>query len=126
MEYELDHLVTFTVSAKQNLLKPRDGMRRLREMETSTGIWTMRVRLIVSQKEVVIVEKASGKELECFPISRICDPFNFTSTDPKDVYNNVVIFIVQGDPRTPSEMSAFQCIGKSVSMQVNDTFYGRS
>ena len=66
MEYELDHLVTFTVSAKQNLLKPRDGMRRLREMETSTGIWTIRVRLIVSQKEVVIVEKASGKRAGMF------------------------------------------------------------
>jgi len=72
--YELDHLATFTISQKQSLVNADDGMRELRKMENSTGVWTMRVELRISSKEIVVTELKTRKEIECFHISRIQDP----------------------------------------------------
>jgi Phosphotyrosine-binding domain len=59
--YELDHLATFNVSPKQGLVRPTDGVKRLRDMEASSGIWAMRVQLIIDRREIVVLEKATQK-----------------------------------------------------------------
>jgi hypothetical protein len=59
--YELDHLATFNVSPKQGLVKPVDGVKRLREMEATSGIWAMKVQLRIDRREIVVLEKATQK-----------------------------------------------------------------
>jgi epidermal growth factor receptor kinase substrate 8 len=119
--YTLDHLATFTVSHKQRVLTPEDGMHQLRHMETTTGIWTMRIEMRIDPKEIVITETATMKEIESFPISFITNPVHI-QTDKQDVYNNIVIFTVQSDAagRSPPEMNVFQCIGVSGKEVVED------
>jgi len=126
--YELDHLATFTVSHKQRLLTPEDGMRQLRHMEQTTGVWTMRVELRIDNREVVVTEIATRRELECFPISLISSPAHIRSDDPKQAYNNVVIFTAQREPtsRTPQEMHVFQCIGISGQEVADDIVAART
>ena len=41
------------------LLNPSDGVAKLRHMEASTGIWTMRVQLVIDDKDVIIYDKAT-------------------------------------------------------------------
>ena len=37
-----------------------DGLRKLRQMENTTGIWTMRCILLVERRFIVILDKNSG------------------------------------------------------------------
>jgi epidermal growth factor receptor kinase substrate 8 len=126
--YTLDHLATFTVSHKQRMLTPQDGMHQLRHMETTTGIWTMRIEMRIDPKEIVITETATQKEIESFPISFITNPVHIQTDNKKDVYNNIVIFTVQSDAagRTPPEMNVFQCIGVSGKEVVEDITAARN
>ena len=42
------------------MLFPEDGMRRLMEMEKSSGIWTMRCVLVIETRDLVILEPRPG------------------------------------------------------------------
>lgn len=51
--------------------------------------------------------------VEQFPMELVTDPSAHLSTDPRDVYNNILLFIVQEDKRrgrsvAPTEMHIFQ------------------
>lgn len=111
--YELDHLATFDISTKTGVSNHEDGIRKLRQLELSSGVWTKRVLLTVDQREVVVVEKTTGKELERFPIGRVVEPTCFTSNRLQDIFNNVVVFIVKSgsSKKFPSVLNLFQCIG---------------
>ncbi|KAI0228914.1 Epidermal growth factor receptor kinase substrate 8 [Lamellibrachia satsuma] len=115
-KYVLDHLATFTVG-KQDLLYPEDGMRKLRQMEMTTGVWTMQVTMQVESRDLVITDRQTEEEMERFPLSLISDPTAIVNEDRRDVYNNILLFTIMGDnyQRTPSEMHIFQC--KSISAQ---------
>ena len=58
--FELDHLATFTVGSKQGLLKAEDGMRKLRVMEKSQGIWTMECQMMIDVNYLVVLDKKTG------------------------------------------------------------------
>lgn len=51
--------------------------------------------------------------MERFPVSLIQEPTAFTSNDPMEIYNNILVFIV-GDERqlsdSQSEMHIFQVV----------------
>jgi epidermal growth factor receptor kinase substrate 8 len=47
-------------------MKPEDGLRKLRVMESSTGIWTMRCMMIIERKNLIIVDKGNGVRLESY------------------------------------------------------------
>lgn len=61
--------------------------------------------------------------MEHFPIHLVNEPTAVMNHDRKDIYNNIVLFIVLEDPKkkgvNPSEMHIFQCINRPVS-----TLYG--
>lgn len=119
--YEVDHLVTFEISPKLGMKSHRDGLERLSHMQLTSGVWTMRYLLSIDDREIVITEKSTRKELESFPISHVHDPVNITSNDPKELYDDIVMFTVQGDmSRKLSEMHIFQSIGKPGQDIVND------
>jgi hypothetical protein len=42
-----------------------DGLRKLRQMENTTGIWTMRCILLVERRFIVILDKNSGVIFVC-------------------------------------------------------------
>lgn len=57
--------------------------------------------------------------VEKFPMELISDPTAYTSNDPRELYNNILIFIVREDPKSKnpnqSEMHIFQCARVFVS-----------
>ena len=111
--YVLEHLATFTVSADNDMLYPADGMRRLLAMEKTNGIWTQKMLMKLDRGMVNIMDHENKETVERFPIQLVREPTAFTSNDPKEIYNNILIYIVGARPEespTPAEMHIFQCV----------------
>ncbi|XP_014667431.1 PREDICTED: epidermal growth factor receptor kinase substrate 8-like [Priapulus caudatus] len=89
----------FTLSSLPGLLFPADGMRKLKLMEKSIGIWTRAMLLRLERKWIVICDYENGDVVERFPINLVQEPSAVVSTDPKEMYNNIVLFTVQGEPK---------------------------
>ncbi|XP_042203254.1 epidermal growth factor receptor kinase substrate 8-like isoform X2 [Homarus americanus] len=122
--YVLEHLATFRVSPESDLVYPADGMRRLLHMEKTSGIWTQKMLLRLDKKWVYIQSHENGDVVEKFPMELIREPTAFTSEDPKELYNNIFIFVVAEDPKrnyqNPTEMHIFQCLRISAKDVVED------
>ncbi|XP_054715362.1 epidermal growth factor receptor kinase substrate 8-like [Uloborus diversus] len=111
--YFLEHLATFSVGSDFGLVSPKDGLRRLLQMEKSNGIWTQKMQMKLDKNWVLILDYEDGDVVEKFPMNLISDPTAYTSDDPRELYNNILIFIVREDPKSKSpnqsEMHIFQC-----------------
>lgn len=60
----LEHLATFTVNKESGILYPADGMRKLLQLEKTTGIWSQKMQLCLDRQWVLIMDyetKVSGK-----------------------------------------------------------------
>jgi len=122
--YELDHLATFTAtgSIPGRLLTPPEGVRRVREMAFSGSIWPLRVRVVIGERDVVVIDVQSGDDMERFPLSLVSEPTCATAVDRRvngcDILDNIVLFTVLEDPvkkTSPPEMHVFQCVNRLVS-----------
>lgn len=58
--FHVQHLATFTVGYKYGLLKAEDGMRKLRILEKSQGIWPMDCELVIDAGNLILIEKKSN------------------------------------------------------------------
>ncbi|XP_048779459.2 epidermal growth factor receptor kinase substrate 8-like protein 1 isoform X5 [Ostrea edulis] len=111
--FELDHLATF--SSRTGAMSAEDGLRKLRQMEGTTGIWTMRCTMIVERKPLtlVILDKSNGEELERFPLDLVHEPTAIFKDDKREIYTNLILFTVLEDPRRrngQADMHIFQSI----------------
>ncbi|XP_035220990.1 epidermal growth factor receptor kinase substrate 8-like isoform X1 [Stegodyphus dumicola] len=111
--YLLEHLATFSVGSEFGLVSPKDGLRRLLQMEKTNGIWTQKMQMKLDKNWVLILDYEDGDVVEKFPMNLISDPTAYTSDDPRELYNNILVFIVREDPKSKnpnqSEMHIFQC-----------------
>ncbi|XP_076261642.1 epidermal growth factor receptor kinase substrate 8-like isoform X2 [Rhynchophorus ferrugineus] len=113
----IEHLATFSVSRNTGISYPVDGMRRLRQMEQTNGIWSQKMQICLDHPWVLILDE-SGSVVERFPVDSIEDPTAFMSQDPMDMYNNILVFIIADSSQSsPAEMQMhiFQC--QSISAQ---------
>merc|ERR550532_2280760 len=88
-------------------------MRRLLAMEKTNGIWTQKMLMKLDRGMVNIMDHENKETVERFPIQLVREPTAFTSNDPKEIYNNILIYIVGARPEespTPAEMHIFQCV----------------
>ncbi|VDM55975.1 unnamed protein product [Angiostrongylus costaricensis] len=111
--YYVEHLATFAVGRQFGLTFPADGIRKLKQMEKNSAIWAQPLVLRFRQSSVT-VEDENGDLVEQFPLDLIEQPTAHVSNDPRDTYNNILLFIVREDTRnkrsaTPTEMHIFQC-----------------
>ncbi|XP_046407002.1 epidermal growth factor receptor kinase substrate 8-like protein 1 isoform X2 [Ischnura elegans] len=116
--FVIEHLATFTVSKETGIVYPADGMRRLLQLEKANGIWSQKMQMKLDRSWVLIMDYETGVVMEKFPVPLIQEPTAFTSHDPMEIYNNILVFIVgPGQRQAPgrSEMHIFQC--QSVSAQ---------
>lgn len=58
--YLLEHLATFTVNQESGILYPADGMRRLLQLEKSTGIWSQKMKLCLDRQWILIMDYETG------------------------------------------------------------------
>lgn len=123
--YSVEHLATFAVGRQFGLQSPGDGVRKLKQMERNSAIWAQPMILKLTP-QVVSVEDENGDLVEQFPIDLVRDPTSHQSSDSQDLYNNILIFIVNEDTRggrkgaNPTEMHIFQCTRVSAREVAND------
>lgn len=60
LEHSLEHLATFTVNKESGIMFPSDGMRKLLQLEKTTGIWSQKMKLCLDQKWVLIMDYETG------------------------------------------------------------------
>lgn len=58
--YLLEHLATFTVNKESGIVHPADGMRRLLQLEKTTGIWSQKMQLCLDYQWVLIMDYETG------------------------------------------------------------------
>ena len=63
-KFELDHLATFAAGSRSGCIHAEDGLRKLRQMENTTGIWTMRCVLIIERNCLVILDNSTQVSLQ--------------------------------------------------------------
>uniref|UniRef100_A0A0K0EM31 SH3 domain-containing protein n=1 Tax=Strongyloides stercoralis TaxID=6248 RepID=A0A0K0EM31_STRER len=123
--YSVEHLATFAVGRQFGLQSPGDGVRKLKQMERNSAIWAQPMILKLTP-QVVSVEDENGDLVEQFPMDLVRDPTSHQSNDSQDLYNNILIFIVNEDTRSgrkganPTEMHIFQCTRVSARDVAND------
>ncbi|XP_037045483.1 epidermal growth factor receptor kinase substrate 8-like isoform X2 [Bradysia coprophila] len=117
--YLLEHLATFTVNKESGIVYPADGMRRLLQLEKTTGIWSQKMQLCLDRQWVLIMDYETGNIIERFPASLIQEPTAFTSNSTMEMYNNILVIIVGGSS-SRSEMHIFQCQSISAVHLVED------
>lgn len=122
--YWVEHLVTFAVSRDFGLQYPEDGIRKLKQLEMNSAIWAQPMVLRL-RPNVVSVEDENGDLVEQFPMDLVTNPTAQLSTNPRDVYNNILLFIVKEDKKhgrnlNPTEMHIFQCNRVSANDVVED------
>lgn len=119
--YLMEHLATFSVTKEAGIGQPVDGMRRLLQLEKTNGIWSQRMQLCLDRNLVLIMDYESKTVMERFPAECIKDPTAFTSHDPMEMYNNILVFSVTNlNPHQPPEMHIFQCQTISAQDLVED------
>lgn len=63
--YLLEHLATFTVNKESGIVYPADGMRRLLQLEKTTGIWSQKMQLCFDRQWILIVDYETGVCVTC-------------------------------------------------------------
>lgn len=113
--YQVEHLATFAVGRQFGLQYPTDGVRKLKQMEKNSAIWAQPM-ILKLKGDKISVEDENGEIVEQFPMELVVEPTAHQSTDPQDMYNNILLFIVKEDTRNgrrpvnPTEMHIFQCV----------------
>ncbi|KAK7098896.1 epidermal growth factor receptor kinase substrate 8-like isoform X6 [Littorina saxatilis] len=124
--FELDHLATFAAgTARKGKMNVEDGLRKLRQMENTTGIWTMRCILLVERRFIVILDKNSGEELERFPVHHLHEPTAIFKNDRREIYNNLILFTVMDESNkkdAQADMHIFQSVRTPAQNIVDEIF----
>lgn len=69
--YLLEHLATFTVNKESGIIYPADGMRKLLQLEKTTGIWSQKMQLCLDRQWVLIMDYESQVWLRLLIIHQI-------------------------------------------------------
>lgn len=113
--YYVEHLATFAVGRQFGLVFPQDGIRKLKRLEKNSAIYAQPLILRLKPNELT-VEDENGDLVEKFSMELIDSPTPYVSPDTRDMYNNILLFIVKDDPRDRNsanrvtEMHIFQVI----------------
>lgn len=60
LTYLVEHLATFTVNKNSGIVTPADGMRRLLQLEKTTGIWSQKMQLCLDHRWILIIDYETG------------------------------------------------------------------
>uniref|UniRef100_A0A1I8GBH3 SH3 domain-containing protein n=1 Tax=Macrostomum lignano TaxID=282301 RepID=A0A1I8GBH3_9PLAT len=105
-EYDVLHLASFT-AGRARRLSPEEGLHKLQQMESSTGLWEMQCWLQLTQSALHIVDRRNGELMEQFALARIRQPVAFEGGGPRG-YDSILLFSIE-EPTGSWEMHIFNC-----------------
>lgn len=77
---------------------PEDGLRKLRQMENTTGIWTMRCVMVIDNKHVLIQDKGTGVSVSMnwsctFGFVKFCTQWKLIKWNGWDIIHHLVPYV---------------------------------
>ncbi|KAG9481590.1 hypothetical protein GDO78_010694 [Eleutherodactylus coqui] len=118
-QYQVNHLVTFTIDEEDDVHTVEDAIRKLNLMDNKGRIWIQEMMLQVNSSSVKLLDVESKEELEVFPISAIqrCDTFL-----PENRNRSLLVLVCQERYQPKADVHFFQSdeIGvESISEDIN-------
>uniref|UniRef100_A0A183BR56 SH3 domain-containing protein n=1 Tax=Globodera pallida TaxID=36090 RepID=A0A183BR56_GLOPA len=110
--YNVEHLASFAVGSHFSVLTPSDGVRKLKHMEQNSAICPVPMIFSLYPNRIAVSE-LNGNLVEEFPMDLVSDPTAHTSSDPRDQFNNMILFVVlehavSDGGTVPTELHIFQ------------------
>ncbi|GIY69099.1 hypothetical protein CEXT_219601 [Caerostris extrusa] len=118
--YLLEHLATFSVGSQFGISSPKDGLRRLLQMEKSSGIWTQRMQMRLERKWVVIIDNENGIRSGALSYEPDQRTHILHQQRPPRALQQHRRFHREGRAPQPAKMHIFQCARVSAQEVVNE------
>ncbi|XP_075694960.1 epidermal growth factor receptor kinase substrate 8-like protein 1 [Rhinoderma darwinii] len=105
-QYQVNHLVTFTIDEEDDVHTVEDAIRKLNLMDAKGRIWIQEMVLQVNSSGAKLLDVESKEELEAFPISAIqrCDTFL-----PENRKRSLLVLVCQERYQPKPDVHFFQC-----------------
>lgn len=127
-QYQVNHLVTFTIDEEDGVHTVEDAIRKLNLMDAKGRIWIQEMVLQVNSTSVKLLDVESKEELEVFPIFSIqrCDTFL-----PENRHRSLLVLVCQERYQPKADVHFFQCddigaelISEDINSAVSDSKTG--
>nr|XP_033816242.1 epidermal growth factor receptor kinase substrate 8-like protein 1 isoform X2 [Geotrypetes seraphini] len=105
-QYQVNHLVTFTIDEDDDVHTVEDAIRKLSAMDTKGKIWTQEMLLQVSSNSVKLLDVESKEELENYLLTAIkrCD-----TVVPERRSHSLLLLVCQDTYQPNPDVHFFQC-----------------
>ncbi|XP_018425275.1 PREDICTED: epidermal growth factor receptor kinase substrate 8-like protein 1 [Nanorana parkeri] len=129
-EYQVNHLVTFTIDEDDDVHTVEDAIRKLNAMDAKSKVWTQEMALQVNSSTVKLLDIESKEDLEVFPIAVIqrCD-----TVLPERRNCSLLVLVCQDRYQPKADVHFFQCdnvgaelISEDINSAVSDLKNGHT
>ncbi|KAM4651742.1 epidermal growth factor receptor kinase substrate 8-like protein 1 isoform 2-T3 [Discoglossus pictus] len=105
-EYQVNHLVTFTIDEDDDVHTVEDAIRKLNAMDAKGKVWVQEMILQVTSSSVKLLDAESKEELEVFFLSAIqrCD-----TVLPEKRVRSLLVLVCQDTYQPRADVHFFQC-----------------
>ncbi|KAM9299419.1 epidermal growth factor receptor kinase substrate 8-like protein 1 [Gastrophryne carolinensis] len=129
-QYQVNHLVTFTIDEDDDVHTVEDAIRKLNTMDAKGKVWVQEMILQVNSSTVKLLDVDSKEDLEMFPVSAIqrCE-----TIVPERRNNSLLVLVCQDRYQPKADVHFFQCdqvgaelIREDINSAVSDYKSGHS
>ncbi|XP_068097344.1 epidermal growth factor receptor kinase substrate 8-like protein 1 isoform X2 [Hyperolius riggenbachi] len=105
-QYQVNHLVTFTIDEDDDVHTVEDAIRKLNVMDAQGKVWVQEMVLQVNNSTVKLLDVDSKEDLEVFPVSAIqrCD-----TVLPEKRTRSLLVLVCQERYQPKADVHFFQC-----------------
>ncbi|XP_075047225.1 epidermal growth factor receptor kinase substrate 8-like protein 1 isoform X2 [Mixophyes fleayi] len=105
-QYQVNHLVTFTIDEDDDVHTVEDAIRKLNAMDAKGKIWIQEMILQVNSSTVKLLDVESKEDLEVYPVSVIqrCDTIL-----PERRTQSLLVLVCQDRYQPKADVHFFQC-----------------
>ncbi|KAM4702544.1 epidermal growth factor receptor kinase substrate 8-like protein 1 isoform 2-T3 [Rhinophrynus dorsalis] len=105
-QYQVNHLVTFTIGEEDGVHTVEDAIRKLNAMDAKGKVWIQEMVLQVNSSSVKLLDVDSKEELEVYPLSVIqrCDTIL-----PENRVRALLVLVCQDKYQSQADVHFFQC-----------------
>ncbi|XP_073512474.1 epidermal growth factor receptor kinase substrate 8-like protein 1 isoform X2 [Phyllobates terribilis] len=116
-QYQVNHLVTFTIDEEDDVHTVEDAIRKLNMMDAKGRIWIQEMVLQVNSSSVKLLDVESKEELEVFMIPAIqrCDTFLLENR-----HRSLLVLVCQERYQPKADVHFFQCDDIGVELICED------
>ncbi|XP_053307906.1 epidermal growth factor receptor kinase substrate 8-like protein 1 [Spea bombifrons] len=105
-QYQVNHLVTFTINEDDDVHTVEDAIRKLNAMDAKGKVWVQEMIVQINTSAVKLLDIENKEELEMFPLSAVqrCD-----AVLPERRTRSLLLLVCQDKYQPNADVHFFQC-----------------